>query len=727
MRFFSSIQSVIDSNSIIDEDSVRKAGLMYGITLTGIVFLVVMGIIGLIDGGMVLATLDFLVALALLAILFVLHFKGLLYPCIYVGLTIMYMLYMYLFISGGIAGTAFLWSYTFPLFSFFLLGTKKGLMVSLIYLLSCISVLTVDLSTSLINLYNIEMASRFVLSFSVVILFSLIYERYRENSQSALVESRNSLEQKVAERTQALEQEIKEKQEKEQALQLSEARYRTLYEHSGDGISIIGLDGKYISVNQQFCRRLGYSADDFQLMDVKSVYPTTSRKLLDAMFEEVLENGSGQFQVTQVSRMQKEIPVEIRATRINYDGGDAILCSCRDISKRKQEEEEKRRLLGQLHKAQKMEAIGAMAGGVAHDLNNILAGIVNYPEMLLRKLPEDSELRGALESIQISGQRAVTVVDDMLTVAKGVANRREHVDINSLIADCMESAAFQDLSARYPEVRCSFHADAKHAVLSCSEVHIRKALMNLIVNGMEAIEGPGTIRISTANRHIDGTGAAHASLGPGHYLMLLVEDSGSGIGEEELAHVFEPFYTRKVLGRSGTGLGLTVVWNTVQDHGGTVTVRSDANGTCFTLFFPVEAGGHILQQPLAGGEQIDGNGERILVVDDEPLLRDIACSMLASLNYTVNAVASGEEAVEFLKEESVDLLVLDMLMEPGMNGRQTYEEILKTVPEQKAIIVSGYSASEDVNKALELGAGGFVKKPFTIEILGQKIWDELNS
>ena len=251
--------------------------------------------------------------------------------------------------------------------------------------------------------------------------------------------------------------------------------------------------------------------------------------------------------------------------------------------------------------------------------------------------------------------------------------------------------------------------------------------MNLILNGMEAINGAGTIRISTTNQHLDGTETVHTSLEPGEYLILSVEDSGSGIGEAELANVFEPFYTRKVLGRSGTGLGLTVVWNTVQDHGGTVTVHSDAKGTCFKLFFPVASSETIQDQSSEGSGQIEGNGERILVVDDEPMLRDIACSMLESLGYNVVSAPSGEEALEYLKQESVDLVVLDMLMEPGMNGRQTYEKILKTEPEQKAIIISGYSASEDVNQALELGAGGFVKKPYTIELLGQKIREVLTS
>lgn len=727
MRFFSSIQSVIDHTSIVDEDSVRKAGLMYGITLIGIIFLVVMGILALIDGGMVLATLDFLVALALVAILLVLHIKGQLYPCIYVGLTIMYLLYMYLFISGGIAGNAFLWSYTFPLFSFFLLGTQKGLVVSSIYFFSCLTVLIVDLGSSLINLYDIEMASRFILSFSVVILFSLIYEKYRENSQRALVESRKSLEKTVDERTRALRQEIKEKQEKEKELQLSEARYRTLYEHSGDGISIIGLDGKYLSVNQQFCNRLGYSVEDFQLMDVRAVYSTTPQATLDAMFNEVFTKQNVQFQVVQVSRMQEEIPVEIRATRINYDCEDAILCSCRDISKRKKEEEEKSRLLSQLHKAQKMEAIGTMAGGVAHDLNNILAGIVNYPEILLKKIPQESEIRRPLQAIQDSGQRAITIVDDLLTVARGVASSREYVDINELITDYLESLEFQKLSSLHPGVECSFRSTATNCMLSCSPTHIRKALMNLMINGMEAIEGFGTVLVTTENQYLERTETGRFSVTPGEYLVVALEDSGSGIGEEDLTHIFEPFYTRKVMGRSGTGLGLTVVWNTVQDHGGTITVNSNDRGTLFRLYFPVEHAQHVQQQSPDVGGQIDGTGERILVVDDEPLLRDIACRMLESLHYEAISVASGEEALQFLQQESVDLVVLDMMMEPGMNGRQTYEEIIKTTPGQKAIIVSGYSASDDVSRALELGAGGFVKKPYTLESFGRKIWEVLNS
>jgi len=181
------------------------------------------------------------------------------------------------------------------------------------------------------------------------------------------------------------------------------------------------------------------------------------------------------------------------------------------------------------------------------------------------------------------------------------------------------------------------------------------------------------------------------------------------------------------MGQSGSGLGLAVVWNTMEDHGGKVLVKSGTKGTTFTLYFSVYKGQEAVQ--IKNSDKIastDGN-ERILVIDDEPYLQDIAKKMLQFLGYNVNAVNSGEAAIEFVKQTPVDLLVIDMLMDPGLNGRETYEKILKLYPEQKAIIVSGFSESDDVKAALQLGAGGFMKKPYSLDRFGRLVKDVLEN
>ena len=211
------------------------------------------------------------------------------------------------------------------------------------------------------------------------------------------------------------------------------------------------------------------------------------------------------------------------------------------------------------------------------------------------------------------------------------------------------------------------------------------------------------------------------------YVLLTVTDTGIGIPKENIGHIFEPFYTKKVMGRSGTGLGLTVVWNTVEENDGKIFVESNEQGTCFQLYFPISKKQEIAQIEKESTEKLSGNGEHILVVDDEPQLRDIASQMLRNLGYKIDSVSSGELAVEFVKENPVDLIVVDMLMEPGMNGRQTYEKITTLYPNQKAIIVSGFSESDDVKAALQLGAGGFIKKPYSMNQLGRAVKETLHN
>ncbi len=249
--------------------------------------------------------------------------------------------------------------------------------------------------------------------------------------------------------------------------------------------------------------------------------------------------------------------------------------------------------------------------------------------------------------------------------------------------------------------------------------------MNLITNAAEAASNNGTITISTYNQDLDGTAATE--LNEGVYVVVSVQNTGPGIAKKDLNHIFEPFYTKKVMGKSGTGLGLTVVWNTMEDHNGKVTVESNKKGTCFQLYFPL---GEDIKTTPSSVDRVNiksSNNEYILVVDDEPHLRDMATQMLHSLGYKVDAVSSGDKAVKFVKNTKVDLLLIDMLMEPGMSGRQTYEEITKLYPNQKAIIASGFSESEDVKATLQLGASRFIMKPYSTDQLGRVVKEALDS
>ena len=378
-----------------------------------------------------------------------------------------------------------------------------------------------------------------------------------------------------------------------------------------------------------------------------------------------------------------------------------------------------------LARSKKMESLGLLAGGVAHDLNNVLSGIVSYPDLLLQNLRKDSPLRKPIETIKESGDRAVAIVQDLLTVARGVAQIKEPLNLNDLIDDYLHSPEIYKLKQFHPTVTFKTKFEKNLFNINGSHVHIRKVVMNLLSNASEAINGIGNVTLSTMNRYVDKPLRRYDDINVGEYAVLAVSDDGSGISSDDLERIFEPFYSKKVIGRSGTGLGLAVVWNVVQDHKGYIDVRSNENSTTFELFFPITREEISLTDISIPFKELKGNGEKILVIDVVESQRDISCQMLEAFGYKTKAVSGGKEAVEYLKENTVDLILLDMIMDPGINGRETYERIIKIHPNQKAIIVSGFVETDDVKETQKLGAGKFIKKPLTFEKLGLAIKKEL--
>jgi two-component system cell cycle sensor histidine kinase/response regulator CckA len=299
------------------------------------------------------------------------------------------------------------------------------------------------------------------------------------------------------------------------------------------------------------------------------------------------------------------------------------------------------------------------------------------------------------------------------------------LNLNTIVAEYLGSVEHGKLEKTHSFIDFKTELDPDLLNLSGSPIHIKKILMNLAANASEAIEGSGTIAISTTNRYLDEPLKGYEDLRTGEYAVLAVSDDGSGISSQDLERIFEPFYTKKVMGRTGTGLGLAVVWNTMQDHAGYINVTSSEKGTLFELYFPVtreEVADVDEEVPL---QDYLGHGEKILVVDDEERQREIATKMLTKLGYNAESVSSGEEAIEYIKGQTVDLIVLDMVMPKGINGRETYEEIIKNRPGQKAIIASGYAKTKEVDIAQKLGAGKYIKKPYVFEKIGLAVKKEL--
>jgi signal transduction histidine kinase/ActR/RegA family two-component response regulator len=418
-----------------------------------------------------------------------------------------------------------------------------------------------------------------------------------------------------------------------------------------------------------------------------------------------------------------ELTVNERTAEIQQKNNQLI----KEIEERKQTEEEKKEIEIKLQRAHKMETLGLLAGSVAHDLNNILSGVVNYPELILLDPSLDNELREHIVKIQESGLRAADMVADLLTLTKGIASTKEILNINKIIEDFLMSAEYKKLQNDNTCITLNKSLDPGLLNIKCSRIHFRKALMNLVINAYEAVDNikTGIIDISTENTYLACPLEAYTEIPPGEYVILKIKDNGKGIPLSDLEKIFEPFYTKKVMGRKGTGLGLTVVWNTVQNNNGYINIISNEKGTQFELYFKVIREDIYKEAHNLSVNDIKGNGEKILVVDDESLQREIACEILNKLGYKTNSVSSGNEAVKYLNNNSADLIIIDMIMNPGINGRETYKKIIKNNPHQKAIIASGYSKTEDVKKTQKLGAGSYIKKPYTIIELGQAVKMEL--
>ncbi|MFO7599778.1 MAG: PAS domain S-box protein, partial [Candidatus Desulfacyla sp.] len=513
----------------------------------------------------------------------------------------------------------------------------------------------------------------------------------------------------------------------EQRLLKSEKGVRDLFDSISDLIYTQDLNGRFISANQALSTLFGYERDevvgrlttDFMKPEMKAFFESD-------YLEKIKTEGYQEGITSYFTKHGEELFVEYRSSLVKPEDGEPYISgSGRDVTERILSRREIKRLQNQIHQAQKMEALGLMAGGVAHDLNNILSGIVSYPELLLMDLPQDSPLRRPIETIKESGMRAADVVADLLTIARGVATGKEVLDLNAIVNTYLRSLEYQRLEKTHAFV--DFKVDLAPDLLnvSGSSTHIQKSLMNLVINACEAIKGSGTVAISTANRYLDEPFKGYEDVRRGEYVVLTVSDNGSGISPPDLNRIFEPFYTKKVMGRSGTGLGLAVVWNTVQDHAGYINVTSNDRGTAFELYFPVTR-----EKPASQGKEVSlkdyiGQGQKILVVDDEERQREVACGILNKLGYRTEAVAGGEEAVAYVKQHPVDLIVLDMVMPRGMSGRETYEQIIKIRPGQKAIIASGYAKTEEVEAAQKLGAGRYIKKPYTLEKIGVAVKNEL--
>ena len=542
-----------------------------------------------------------------------------------------------------------------------------------------------------------------------------------------LMDARPTYEE-LQQRIKELEKETAELKQVKEALRQSKEQYQHLVEDINEVVYCLDMNAVVTYISPNIESASGYSpAEVIGRNFIEFVYPEDLEGRM-TQFQRILAGTNEATEYRFITKTNKIVWVRTAARPIVRDGRlIGIQGILMDLTERKIAEERKMELEAQLQNARKMEALGILAGGVAHDLNNVLGGIVGFPDLLLSQLEDDSQLRKPLESILKSGEKAAAIVQDLLTLARRGVKTYDVVNLNQIIRDHFDSLEYEQLRFYHPKVGFTVQLDDDLLEIKGSAVHLSKTIMNLLSNAAEAMPAGGNVTISTTNRYIDRPIQGYDEVKQGDYVVLRVSDEGPGMSAEDMERIFEPFYTKKMMGRSGTGLGMAVVWGTVKDHHGYIDIEnSQGSGATFSLYFPVTREIAKKGSQRISIERCSGKGENIVVVDDVAEQRELAALMLGRLGYDVITLASGEEAVEYMKDHVADLVVLDMIMDPGIDGLETFQRILEIHPAQKAIIVSGFSETDRIKQARELGAGAYVMKPYRMEKIGLAVRTELD-
>ena len=664
-----------------------------------------------------------------------------------VTLALIYGLSIAIIVNVGPLSGGPVWLFGFAVTAGLLLGLKAAIIALFINAATSITLLLLILSgklqTSIMQWMTAEQAiaavANYILFNSVIAVSAAILVGGLQSTVKKKEAAAAALEQekiKLLETEDNLKKEVLVRVKSEKELHASERKYRLLTESISDVIWTVDMSFNFTYVSPAVAKILGWSAEDVLNMPMRQIltpqsYEIALEKITKNITKGELAGGFNRTRILELELQRKDGTTtwcEITASFLLNDDGmpTGILGVLRDISKRMKDLAEKEELQRQLARSKKMEAIGTLAGGVAHDLNNILSGILTYPELLLLDLPEDSPMRKPIVTIQESGKKAAAIVQDLLTLARRGVAVSEVVNLNDIVNIYLASPELKKMLHFHPKVSVDSQLEPNLMNILGSPVHLGKTLMNLVSNAAEAMPEGGTLIVRTENRYVKKPIRGYEDVSKGHYVLLEVRDTGVGISQEEIGRIFEPFYTKKVMGRSGTGLGMAVVWGTVKDHNGKIQVDSSpGKGTVFSIYLPVteEQQSAVVQSDSL--DQLKGNGEKILVVDDVKEQREIASEILSHLGYSVASVSSGEEAVRYLQSHTADLVVLDMIMPAGMDGLQTFRKIKKIHNRQKAVITSGYSETSQVQETQALGAGEYVKKPYTIQSIGMAIKSEL--
>lgn len=502
---------------------------------------------------------------------------------------------------------------------------------------------------------------------------------------------------------------ITERKIAEKALQASELKFRNYVNHAPDGIVVMNRIGNIVEINDAAVTITGYTRSDLLKMNIMDFHAEDERKEFQNLFHELLVTGKMNGEVTFRRKNGGLGMAIISAVRLS---DDSFLSFISDIT-------EMKRLQNLEARAEKLELAGTIAGQIAHDFNNLLGPIMGYPELIHEELPKDHPAHAYLEIIESAAHKIANINQDLLTMSRRGHYSQEVLDLNLLVKQ-----AAAEMEASYDKVTVETELYDGLMYIKGGSAQINRMLGNLLNNACDAMEGAGKIYLKTENYYADVARVGYSRLPKGEYVKLTVRDSGCGIPNEILQKIFDPFFTTKSADRRrGSGLGLSVVDAVVKDHDGYIDIESMINeGTSFTIYLP------ITRENIKDDshEELIGGTESMLIVDDDEIQRKVCGKLLQNLGYQVSAVASGEEAVEFLKNNPQDLVILDMIMPGGLDGAQTFQRLREINPKQRTIIISGFSESEKVRRAQRLGAGAFAGKPLTKRKLAAVVRNELD-
>jgi PAS domain S-box-containing protein len=513
---------------------------------------------------------------------------------------------------------------------------------------------------------------------------------------------------------------IRERKRAEDALKESEDRFRTLFDSAGDAVFIHDFEGKMIEANQVACNRLGYSRDELLKMTPSDFNPPEQEPLISQRLEELQRQGQIKFETTHVASDGRTIPVEIVSRAIDYRGKGVMISTARDISDRKLAEKEQQKLQAQLAQAQRMKAIGTLAGGVAHEFNNLLMGIQGNTSLLLMDMDSQASRHQRLKNIERQVEIGATLTSMLLGYARKGKYEVKLLDLNLLVKE-----TFGVFGRTRKGIKIRFELAEGSLAMEADRRQLEQVFLNLFLNAGDAMPKGGDLLIKTMHTtHRSMKGKAYDPK-PANYGMLTVTDTGIGMDQETMEHVFDPFFTTKKVGQ-GTGLGLASAYGIIKAHGGYIDVDSTkGHGSTFTIYLPVSERVYKITEIA---EEIIKGTETVLLVDDEPPIRQVGRELLEAMGYRVLEATDGEEAVETYRKNqgAVDIVLLEMTMHK-MGGDQACVRLKEINPDVKVLLVSSFPINGETMEVFKQSSDGFIQKPFTIKSLSAKIRETLDS